>query len=437
MGLLSVLRNWLFGAPAAAPTDPAPRDDSQGRGETSQAKSPKETRPPRSKSLRIRLTKFRYAGGRRPRVRNVESRTPPYLFAFPTFGGAFLDLSQGGDSARLEQFGVPRMTTPRDIADWLQIPLGHVAWLTYRFCDSNRPQTPSESHYHFHWSRKKSGGHRLIEAPKTRLREVQWKILREILDRVPAHPAAHGFVPGRSILTNAQPHIGQRFLVKFDLENFYPSVRYSRVVAIFRSIGYSREVAIWLARLTTSLIPTDLPTPGQRPSVAFPYFGRHLPQGAPTSPALANLSALGLDIRLSGLARSYGLTYTRYADDLTFSGPGRSAGALREFLPLIQQIVNQERFRINKQKRRIIRSSQQMCVTGVVVNEKQNVAREDYDELKAILHNCLRQGPDSQNRYRVPNFAEHLRGRIAHVNQLNPARGARLLAEFQKIRWPS
>ena len=435
MGLLSILRNWLFGAPAVEPGQDAPTDRSDASAP--RPADAQESHWPRAKSLRVRLTPQRYRGPQRTHVRNIESRKPPYLFAFPTFGGGFLDLSQGGDPARLDQFGLPRMTTPRDLADWLQIPLGHVAWLTYRFCDSNRPQTPSESHYHFHWTRKRSGGHRLIEAPKTRLREVQSRILREILDRVPAHPDAHGFVSGRSILTNAQPHIGQRFLVKYDLENFYPSVRYSRIVAIFRSMGYSREVAIWLARLTTSLVPTDLPTPGQRPSIALPYFGRHLPQGAPTSPALANLSALGLDIRLSGLARSYGLTYTRYADDLTFSGRGRSAGALREFLPLVQQIIKQERFRVNKQTRRIVRNSQQMCVTGVVVNEKQNVARDDYDELKAILHNCVRQGPDSQNRYKVPNFAAHLRGRIAHVEQLNPARGARLLTEFQKIRWPS
>ncbi len=430
MGLLSLLRQWLFGAPAEAVPPVESASPSPPATETNGHR-------PRSKSLRVKLTEFRYIPRRPPRQRTHESSRPPYLFAFPTYTGKFLDLSQGGDPARLGQFGLPPMTTPRDVAAWLGIPLGHVAWLTYRLCHSNRPQTPSEAHYHFHWSRKKSGGYRLIEAPKTCLRDVQRKILREILDRVPPHPAAHGFVPGRSIVTNAEPHVGQRFLVKFDLENFYPSVRYSRVVAIFRSMGYPREAAVWLARLTTSMIPTDLPTPGQHPSVAFPYFGRHLPQGAPTSPALANLSAFALDIRLSGLARSYGLTYTRYADDLTFSGRGRSAGALREFIPLIQQIVKQERFRINTAKRRIIRNSQQMCVTGVVVNEKRNVAREDYDELKAILHNCHKFGPASQNRAGIPNFAEHLRGRIAHVQQLNATRGAKLLARFQKIRWPS
>ena len=95
-------------------------------------------------------------------------------------------------------------------------------------------------------------------APKPKLKQVQKRILSEILDRVPPHPAAHGFVNGRSIVTNARPHVGQRVLVKLDLENFYPSVSLNRVTAIFRSLGYSREAAIWLGRLTTTALPTSL-----------------------------------------------------------------------------------------------------------------------------------------------------------------------------------
>ncbi len=296
-------------------------------------------------------------------------------------------------------------------------------------------RTSATAHYHYRWISKRRGGRRLIESPKLTLKTAQKRILREILDKVPPHDTAHGFTAGRSILTNARPHVKQAVLVKFDLENFYPSVTLSRVTAIFRSLGYSREASIWLARLTTSALPANMPFVKQEPSAVLPYLKRHLPQGAPTSPALANLSAYSLDVRLSGLARSFGATYTRYADDLTFSGPPRFGTSLRDFIPLVSQIVRQERFRLNGAKRKVLRSSGRLVVTGVVVNEKPNVSRREFDRLKAVLTNCLRQGPSTQNKADNPHFAAHVRGRIAQMTQLNPARGARLLVIYNQIDW--
>jgi RNA-directed DNA polymerase len=429
MGLLSFLRNLLFGRPVEAAPDSAAT-------KTAPIPVAKPTSPLTvGGSRQALLTQFRFRSKNKNLGQFVETKTPAYDYAFPTPSGRFFDLSQDGDRSRLDHLGLPVFSTPRELAGWLQIPLGQLVWLTHRASVHSRPQTPSEAHYHFRWIRKRSGGYRLIEAPKTLLRSIQRRILEEILNRVAAHSAAHGFVRGRSIVTNAREHVGQRFLLKFDLENFYPTVRYKRVVAIFRALGYSREAAIWLSRLTTSMIPTDLPAPDQNPRHIVPYFGRHLPQGAPTSPALANLSAYVLDLRLAGLARAWGMTYTRYADDLTFSGPGKSAAALKQFIPLAQQVIRQERFRLNKAKRKVIRKSQRMQVTGVVVNEKANVCREDFDRLKAILHNCRKYGAVSQNRDSHPSFSEHLRGRIAHVTQLNPQKGAKLLAVFVQIRW--
>ncbi|MEZ6055770.1 MAG: reverse transcriptase family protein [Planctomycetaceae bacterium] len=366
----------------------------------------------------------------------VEGDQPPYRFAHrQPWTGRFLDFSTDIDVRWLEYYGVPHLQTPEQLANWLELPLGKLAWLTYRFCDNYRPQSAQEAHYHFRWIRKRTGGHRLIESPKKTLKQVQHRILREILDRIPSHPAAHGFVPGRSIITNAEPHCDRRFILKFDLENFYPSVRYSRVVSIFRSIGYSREVAIWLARLTTSSAPSSLKLPLGESTSIWKYMPRHLPQGAPTSPALANLSAFALDVRLSGLAHAYHLRYTRYADDLTFSGEGRAVPALREIILLTQQIIRDERFMVHRQKRKLIRSSQRQVVTGVVVNEGTNISRSDYDRLKATLHNCLKHGPASQNHQQHPEFAAQLRGRIAHVSMLNEQRGKKLLEMFAKIRW--
>ena len=142
-----------------------------------------------------------------------------------------------------------------------------------------------------------------------------------------------------------------------------------------------------------------------------------------------------MDLRLAGFAKSYGATYTRYADDLTFSGPADLHYAMATIIPLIQQIVRQERFNLNPQKRRVLRAHQRLTVTGVVVNERTNVARADFDKLKAILTNCQRNGPSTQNRNQVEDFYHHLQGRIAHVSMLNPDRGQKLTALFQAIDW--
>lgn len=389
----------------------------------------------RKRRPRVRLVRLRRSRARQPLTARPVS-SPPYRFAMKNpRTGAYLDLRGDDSPNRLMQLGLPQFSTPEELAEWLQLSPGKLAWLTHRFCEHHRPEDVQGAHYHYRWLRKRSGGRRLIEAPKPTLKGVQTKILREMLDHVATHPAAHGFVPRRSILTNAQPHAGSRALLKLDLENFYPSISYARVVALFRSLGYCREAALWLARLTTSAIPSTMAFPDGASSVLWPYLRRHLPQGAPTSPALANLSAYSLDVRLNGLARSFGLRYTRYADDLTFSGSQRLIRALPVFIPLATTIVQQERFRVNRPKRRVLRNNQRQTVTGVVVNERPNVSRREYDRLKAILTNCVRNGPSSQNRGQHDDFAAHLRGRVAHVTQLNPARGQKLLELYQRIDW--
>jgi len=359
----------------------------------------------------------------------------PYRFArYGSRTDRYLDFSQDGDEGTLRAAGMPVLKTPEDLANWLEIPLMKLAWLVHRFTNGVAP-TVAKAHYHYTWRKKRSGDQRLIESPKSDLKQVQTKILEEILNRARVHGAAHGFVAGRSIVTNARPHAGQAIMLKFDLANFYPTVGFSRVVAIFRSFGYAREAAIWLASLTTTATPHNFKFDRQTLYAIAPYWRRHLPQGAPTSPALANLSAVRLDLRLTGLARSYGAVYTRYADDLTISGPQSLSAGLRTLIPLVEQIIRRERFRSNAHKRCVLRAHQRLSVTGVVVNVKSNIARSDFDRLKAILTNCVREGPSTQNRESRENFQAHLRGRIAHVQQLNPQRGSQLLELFHRIDW--
>jgi len=162
----------------------------------------------------------------------------------------------------------------------------------------------------------------------------------------------------------------------------------------------------------------------------------HLPQGAPTSPALANLVAFRLDRRLTGLAEAMGARYSRYADDLTFSG---SRGLLRHAAVLragVAETVLDEGFAVSARKTAVATRAGRQRVCGIVVNERPNVARGEYDELKAILHNAARNGPHAENRAGVPDFRAHLLGRISWVESLNPERGLKLRERYARIVWP-
>jgi RNA-directed DNA polymerase len=286
---------------------------------------------------------------------------------------------------------------------------------------------------------------RVIEAPKARLKEIQRWILREILDCVPLHDAAHGFTRRRSAITHARLHTRQDAVLRLDLKDFFASVPAGRVYAILRTLGYSPSVAHVLTGLTTNTVPQSVwqvvadATPAHAVQERF-WFGRqlatpHLPQGAPTSPALANLAAFGLDRRLAGLAKASGLRYSRYADDLTFSGPARLARRRRQFESIATTIVRAEGFRVNEPKSTAQTAAGRQLVCGVVVNVHPNVARAEYDRLKAILHNAATRGPADQNRAGVADFQSHLRGRISWIESLNPRRGAKLREQFAQIEW--
>jgi hypothetical protein len=287
----------------------------------------------------------------------------------------------------------------------------------------------------------------VLEQPKPRLKALQRRVLREILDRIPPHAAAHGFTRGRSAATHAALHAGKATVLAFDLEDFFASVGVGRVRGIFRAAGYPEPVARLLSSLTTNSVPAPIRQMAAQPpdesliDAAFRLRIRlaesHLPQGAPTSPALANLTAFRLDRRLHGLAERLGATYSRYADDLVLSGDARLA---RQAVPLwaaVIAIAGEEGFRLNQRKTRLATGARRQEVCGIVVNVRPTVRRTEYDRLRAILHNAARTGPDAQNRAGLPDFRAHLLGRIAWVAQLDPGRGARLREAFGRIAWPA
>ncbi len=165
------------------------------------------------------------------------------------------------------------------------------------------------------------------------------------------------------------------------------------------------------------------------------YARPHLPQGAPTSPSLANLCSYRLDRRLSGLARSAGAAYTRYADDLAFSGGERFERSVERFAIHVAAILMEEGFTVQHRKTRIMRQSVRQHLAGLVTNQRLNVRRSDFDVLKAILTNCVRHGSGTQNREGHPHFREHLEGRIGFVESIHSEKGRRLRAIFDRIGW--
>jgi hypothetical protein len=340
---------------------------------------------------------------------------------------------------------VPPAATLVELATLLEAEPTELEWLADARRYLRRGKDPRLEHYHCSWMPKRSGGYRLIEVPKMRIKGVQRRVLHRILDVIPAHPRADGFVSGRSALSHAARHAGRAAVLSLDLEDFFTSISYGRVLQVFRAAGYPRPVARVLAGLCTTALPPARFASCPRPdnAAALPRYqrlrrsalGQHLPQGAPTSPALANLCALGLDRRLSGAAAAAGLEYSRYADDLTFSGGEAFARDANQFATLAAAIALDEGFEVNFRKTRVMRRAQRQRVCGLVVNERPNVARRDYDRLKAVLTNCVRHGAASQNRHEHADFRSHLRGRVAWVEAVAPGRGAKLRALLDAIDW--
>jgi retron-type reverse transcriptase len=332
---------------------------------------------------------------------------------------------------------VPPLATTRELATWIGIALDDLAVLADRRGISRSSQDPRARHYRYAWIPKPTGGSRLVEAPKLRLRIAQRRILDGILAPIPPHDSAHGFRAGRSVVSFAKAHVGHDVVIRVDLQAFFTSVFGARVIGILRTAGYPEEVSRTLAALCTHRTPSDvLATAPVRDPLDFARLRTpHLPQGAPTSGALANLAAYRLDVRVAGLASKLGANYSRYADDLVLSGDRELARAAPTIVARLAAIAADEGFSLNFRKTRVMTSSARQRITGIVVNEKLSVPRAEIDRLRAILHNCTRHGPAAQNRGAHADFRAHLRGRVAWVSSLDPAKGARLRAMFEQIRW--
>lgn len=339
-------------------------------------------------------------------------------------------------------WGLPAIDRPdwpsaSDWADGLGLTPERLAWLTHPSLhwreSSERPHQRVASHYRHALLPKRSGGLRLLEAPKPELKQAQRRLLDTCLTQLPCHEAAHGFVRGRDVHSHAAVHAGQPCVIAFDLRDFFPSIGAARIRALWRSLGYPEPTADLLTRLCTTRTPAAvrerLREDGGLHFLAAKRLARpHLPQGAPTSPALANLCAFGLDLRLDGLAHRFGARYSRYADDLVFSGPLSLQQQFRSLQAWVKAIAADEGFVLHPGKQRQMRAHQQQRITGLVVNQHANLPREDYDRLRAELHQAARSGPvDASEQAR-------LQGRVAWASQhLAPTRITKLKALLARV----
>lgn len=405
--------------------------------------------PPEAGKQRSQWLGWRRTRSKQP-VAHVEEVACSYEGSH-TFGGSPLRPASGGDAVQVAKHGLPPLANFHDLAGLLKMEVRDLFKLVMK---------SGARHYLFHEIPKKSGGVRLLMAPLPRMKSAQRRLLSTLVSKAPLHHAAHGFREGHDVMTNAGPHVSKAIVICMDISDFFPSFTFRRVSGYFRQLGYSRGVAIAIANLATWSPRDSFKIPQQKggnlrnlefkeqkglfarvewldsrryeiPSRMWPQ----LPQGAPTSPGIANAIAWRMDKRLSALARKFGGDYTRYADDLTFSGFEKMAEHSRTFVRLVEKIVKTEGLAINPNKTRVMRKGRRQKVTGVVVNKQTNLSRRDFDLLKAILHNCINKGPSTQNRSNHPNFKEHLRGRVAHALHIGPERGAKLKKLFDAIDW--
>jgi RNA-directed DNA polymerase len=251
------------------------------------------------------------------------------------------------------------------------------------------------SSYKFHRIPKRDGTMRIIAEPVPELKWKQKGILRWLTARgIRPSSYAHGFVTGRSTATNARLHVGKKVVIKIDLKDFFGSTKSKQVIASLMKAGVPSDTAKDIANTCT--------------------LNGYLPQGAPTSPFLANIAVIGMDVRLAGLAEKYDARYSRYADDCVFSSDNPK---LNEILPAVKFVVQQYGYRLNDKKTRVMRSGCRQIVTGIVVNRKVNIPRRLKRNIRAGLHNVKMALVNNQS-FDDKQF-ESLKGMAAYFQSVN------------------
>lgn len=258
--------------------------------------------------------------------------------------------------------------------------------------------------------KKKDGTPRPIRAPKDKLKTIQRAILKNILSDIKLPPCCYGFSKKKSIIENAKVHSKNDFLLNLDIQDFFPSVHYTKVQQIFSDIGLNNEISNILCGLTT--------------------YEYRLPQGAPTSPFLASLALSNLDYRLMKLAESNHITYTRYFDDVSFSGNNRVMALEKT----IMQIIKQEGYKVKTSKRKLFEKGREKEVNGILIINKKLAVRNT-EELFDYVSDISKYGLSKLRSDNPEKEKQSLKGKIAFLRQVEPEQANKIEAVFASILW--
>ncbi|WP_210608073.1 retron St85 family RNA-directed DNA polymerase [Priestia flexa] len=262
---------------------------------------------------------------------------------------------------------------------------------------------------------KSNGDLRVLSAPSFNLKSIQRWILENILYNYQVSNNANGFVIGKSIRDNAEPHIGKEIVINIDIKDFFPSINFERIFYLFYNSGYTKEISYTFAKLLT--------------------YNKLLPQGSPASPYLANIICNRLDKRLSGLASKIKASYTRYADDITFSGEAN----IVNYIKTLRNIIESENFSINENKLRIQKQNSMQEVTGLTVNNGVKVKRKYKKNLEQHIYYCKKYGVYSHLEHTGAKdksyFKEYLYGMASYIKMIEPDVGEYFLRNLDEINW--
>ncbi len=327
---------------------------------------------------------------------------------------------------KLKENNLPIIETDKDLAALLQIEYKTLRYLTY-----HRDVVTFDNYYRFDIP-KKSGGTRHIAAPKTQLKTAQRNILEKILEKIEVSNAAHGFIKSKSVITGAKIHkTSPDLLINIDLENFFPTITFERVRGLYQCLGYSGYISSLLAMICTYCERMPIEIKGETKYVKTSE--RILPQGSPASPMITNIICQRMDKRINGLCKKLGFTYTRYADDMSFSYIGDINNiSIGSFLNSIKKIIEDEGFNIKEEKTHILRKNNRQYITGIVINNQEiGVPRKWVDILRASIYNAEKL-KNSGNSIPKEKRME-IKGKISWLKSVNETRYKKIIDRGLKL----